>query len=69
MLVDPALTLLPIRFPEPCLVGWHGHLGAQLDDTILTLNDLDLRARLVKVVAPADISRQDDLPTSPDTDE
>lgn len=45
-----AFALLPALRPEPPLVGWDGNMRMELDDSIVALDDLDLRAWLIKVV-------------------
>lgn len=42
-----SLHLLPALSPEPRLIGGVRQQRMQLDDTVVALDDLDLRARLV----------------------
>lgn len=52
-----ALARLPPLGPEPCLVGRNRKVRMELDHTVLTLDDLDLRARLIQAMTAPDVSR------------
>ncbi|MDA8068510.1 MAG: hypothetical protein M0T77_07865 [Actinomycetota bacterium] len=58
--IDFALARLGALSPEPCLVSWYGDLGQQLNDAVVSLDYLYLRARFVKPVAAADVGGQGD---------
>ena len=60
VLIDLTLAALPLLGPEPGLIRWDGQRWPQLDHPVLALGELDLRARLVQVVPPADRGRQRD---------
>jgi hypothetical protein len=60
--VDLALAFLPLGFPEPCLVSRNSNLRTQFDNTVFALNNLDLGARLIQMMTPANVDGQDDLP-------
>ena len=60
VLVDLTLTTLPLFGPKPRLVGRHRQCRAQLDDTVIALEDLDLRARLIQMHPPAQLAGQCD---------
>jgi len=61
MLIHPSLAELPLSRPKPSLIGRHRNLRTQLDHPIVALDDLDLGAGSIKVVAAAQIGRQHDL--------
>ena len=69
VLVDTAFAALPVRCPEPSLVGRHRHMWMQLDHAVLALNNLDLGTRLIQMVAAPYRRRQDNLSTPTDSDE
>jgi hypothetical protein len=69
VLVHCALAPLPVISPEPSLVGWNRDDRTQLEDSVLTLDDLDLSPGLVKVVPPAKSWRQCNRPSALHTHE
>ena len=69
MRVDAALAVLPLSSPKPSLVGRHRDLRAQLNHSVVTLHDLDLGTRMIKVVAPPKIGRQHNFTPPSNTDE
>src|SRR5450631_2277380 len=60
VLVDFPLTSLPLFGPEPRLIGRYWQCSSQLDHTVIALEDLDLRARPVKMHRAAKLARQCD---------
>lgn len=53
-----ALALLPAFRPEPFLVCWDRNLRMQFDDSVIALDDFNLRAGLIEVVATTNPSRE-----------
>jgi hypothetical protein len=61
VLVHTSLAELPLSRPKPSLVGRHRDLRTQLDHPIVALDDLDLGAGSIEVVAATQIGGQHDL--------
>lgn len=59
-----ALARLPAVGPEPCLVSRNGDMGMQLYDAVVALDDFDLRAGLIELMAPTDVRRQRQSPAA-----
>jgi hypothetical protein len=64
MLVHASFALLPVARPKPGLVGGNRHVRTEFDDTIIALNNLDLRPWLVEMEASPYLGRQDDFAPS-----
>lgn len=69
VLVDFALHGLPPLLPEPTLVRWDREDGAQLDPTVVFLDDLELGSRLIEMESLAKINGQGNRPARLDSHE
>jgi hypothetical protein len=69
MLVDMSLAALPLRAPEPRLIGGNRNLGTQLDHPVVAFDDLNLCTGSIEVMAPSEIRWKHDLTPPTDADE
>lgn len=69
VLIHASLALLPFLRPEPSLVGGHRDLGTQLNHSVVTLHDFDLRTGTIKMVSSSKIGWKYDFAPSSNTNE